>query len=203
MLNYAFFNPSFFGVLKKGECVNDSAGVSIAFFLKTGSILERFQGIELFYNALCFASAEGFPVFIYGAEESANRKASENVMKKFPGINICGRLNGYTEGAVEIIKRTSPKILFVALDSPRQEIWINENLSKLRCAAMGIGGTLDVVSGNLARAPGIFRRIGFEWFGRLIREPRRLHRMANLPVFLARVILGIFGAGKAARSSDE
>ena len=188
MVNHAFENPDFFKVLKAGVCVNDSIGIRIASFLLGGRAIANFPGIELFYNLCAFAASEGFPVFVYGAKEDVNAEACEKIKRRFPGINICGRLNGYADNAAVIIKKARPKFLFAALDSPRQELWLCEHLPKLKCAGMGIGGALDVFSGRLKRANPVFRAAGFEWLGRLLREPWRAGRIMRLPVFLVRVI---------------
>ncbi|MEA2081513.1 MAG: WecB/TagA/CpsF family glycosyltransferase, partial [Elusimicrobiota bacterium] len=173
MVNHAFENPSFFKVLKSGFCVNDSVGIKAASFLLKGKAIDNFPGIELFYNLCAFAAEESFPVFVYGAKEDINILACEKLKKRFPGINICGRLNGYAANAAAIIKKAKPEFLFAALDSPRQELWLYEHLPELKCSGMGIGGALDVFSGHLRRANPVFRAAGFEWLARLLREPRR------------------------------
>jgi len=188
MVNHAFENPVFFKVLKSGVCVNDSIGISAASFLLDGRAISNFPGIELFYNLCAFAAEEKFPVFVYGAKEDVNAAACEKLKRRFPGINICGRLNGYAENAAEIIKTSRPHFIFAALDSPSQEMWLYENLPELKCAGMGIGGALDVFSGRLKRANPVFRAVGLEWLGRLLREPWRAGRILRLPVFLSRII---------------
>jgi len=192
MVNHAFEKPAFFGLLKQAECVNDSVGISIASLLLGLRRIERFQGIELFYELLRFAEREGIPVFIYGARELVNASACENIKRRFSGLNLCGRLNGYAERPADFILEKKPRILFVALDSPRQEEWIYENIGKLNCVAMGIGGSLDVVSGRLKRAGYAMRFLGAEWLFRVIKEPWRIRRILNLPVFLFRIIKILF-----------
>ncbi len=188
MVNHALENPAFFKVLKAGVCVNDSIGIRIASFLLRGAAISNFPGIELFYNLCAFAAAESFPVFVYGAKEDINAAACAKLKRRFPGINICGRLNGYADNAAAIIKKARPRFIFAALDSPRQEEWLYEYLPKLKCAGMGIGGALDVFSGRLKRANPVFRAAGFEWLGRLLLEPWRAGRILRLPVFLARIL---------------
>ncbi len=121
-----------------------------------------------------------------------NERACENIKKRFRGIVICGRLNGYAESPVDFILEKKPRILFVALDSPLQEEWIYENISRLNCVVMGIGGSLDVVSGRLKRAGYAMRFLGAEWLFRVMKEPRRFRRILNLPVFLFRIIKILF-----------
>ena len=86
------------------------------------------------------------------------------------------------------IKKKQPSLLLVGLGSPKQEKWIYNNLrltgAKL---AIGIGGSFDVMSGNLKRAPKIFCKLGLEWFYRLITQPSRFKRMLKLPKFVIKV----------------
>jgi len=186
MVNYAFENPEFFEVLKSGLCVNDSTGISIACFILKGRFLPRFQGIELFLNLLAFCQKQKLKVFLYGAEEKSNQKAQEKVKKFFPDIKVDG-INGYTD-PWEKINAFKPDFIFVGLSLPEQELWIYENLKKLNCPAMGIGGSLDVISGRVRRAYYVFRVSGLEWCWRLINQPQRIKRILKLPVFVARIL---------------
>ncbi len=192
MMNVTFKDKGFFEILKNSVCINDSVGISAAAFLISGRWLPRFQGIELFENVLRFCERKGFSVFFYGASEDSSRRAAERIAAKFPKLKIAGRLNGYVFNPIEKIAEAKPDFLFVALDSPRQEKWISKNLFQIGCAAMGIGGTLDVVSGKVKRVNFVLRFLGLEWFFRFLKEPWRWKRIANLPVFLFRVLEKIF-----------
>ena len=76
-------------------------------------------------------------------------------------------------------------IVFVAMGSPKQELWISEHKDQISASVfMGIGGTLDVVSGRVKLAPAFFRKTGTEWLYRLITEPKRWKRQLALPGFL-------------------
>jgi len=90
---------------------------------------------------------------------------------------------------VRTINASGADLLFVALGSPRQELWITKHRSDLRVSfCMGVGGTFDVISGKTRRAPGLFRRTGTEFLFRLIREPTRWRRQIVLPLFLFSVL---------------
>ena len=79
-------------------------------------------------------------------------------------------------------------MLLVALGLPKQEKWIDRHRHKLNVkVAIGIGGSFDVISDHLQRAPMFMQKTGLEWFWRLIQEPWRCHRMLALPVFVAKV----------------
>lgn len=82
-----------------------------------------------------------------------------------------------------------PNVLFVAMGAPIQEKWIYKNRDKLKVdIAAGQGGTFDYEAGNIQRAPVWMQKCGIEWLWRLIREPKRIVRMAVLPVYLLKII---------------
>ncbi len=111
---------------------------------------------------------------------------------KYTKSSISERVSGYdlVINIFERIKNTDYTVYFFggAPGSPKQEKWIYNNLrltgAKL---AIGIGGSFDVMSGNLKRAPKIFCKLGLEWFYRLITQPSRFKRMLKLPQFVLKV----------------
>ena len=116
--------------------------------------------------------------------------------QRYPGLRICGRSNGYVPAELQAdlvadINRSGAAILFTALGSPRQEMWIRDNAPLLTHVRIcqGVGGTLDTITGKVPRAPVFFQRIGLEWFYRLMREPSRIFRAKAYPLFVFRVIL--------------
>lgn len=173
--------------------IPDGIGIVIASKLNHGIIKSRVTGIDLMNNICQLADEKGYRVFMLGAKPEVADKASEILKQKYKNINIVGTLDGYfksDELAVNKIKEVKPDILFVALGSPRQENWITENMSKLEVPLlMGVGGSYDVICGNIERAPQWMCKFGLEWFFRLIKEPWRYKRMLVLPVFLYKVII--------------
>ena len=138
---------------------------------------------------LCELSNEKkFKIFMYGAKPEIVKKAKENLEKKYPNINIVGYIDGYekdNEKIVNMINESGADIMFVALGSPKQEFWINENKKKLNCKIyQGVGGSFDVFSGTIKRAPKWMQKCGLEWFYRLIKEPKRIVRQLGLFKFL-------------------
>jgi N-acetylglucosaminyldiphosphoundecaprenol N-acetyl-beta-D-mannosaminyltransferase len=90
---------------------------------------------------------------------------------------------------IDDINRSSPDILLVALGAPKQEKWIYSRLGKLNAkVCMGVGGTIDILSGRVQLCPDFFRRNGLEWLYRLYKEPRRARRQLDLPRFMLRVL---------------
>ncbi|MCX7885309.1 MAG: WecB/TagA/CpsF family glycosyltransferase [Caloramator sp.] len=174
--------------------IPDGIGVVIASRLKGGNIKNRVTGIDLMQNICKKASENGYSIFLLGAKPGVAEKASKILIEKYNGIKIVGVKDGYFKNddeAIEEIKRAKPDILFVAMGSPKQEYWIKKNINNLKVPlCMGIGGSLDVICGNIKRAPNWMCSLGLEWLYRLIKEPWRFKRMKVLPVFLFKVIMG-------------
>jgi N-acetylglucosaminyldiphosphoundecaprenol N-acetyl-beta-D-mannosaminyltransferase len=90
-----------------------------------------------------------------------------------------------TDIMIEAVNNFRPDVLLVALGAPRQDVWIASNLSRLNIhAAIGVGGSFDMISGRLARCPAMIGRLGLEWAYRLMLEPRRWRRCLRLARFL-------------------
>lgn len=172
--------------------IPDGIGIVVASRIKGGKIKKRITGIDLMEKIIRRASQKSYRVFLLGAKPGIADGASKILAKRYPGLIIAGIMDGYfkdDDEAVNTIKNAKPDILFVAMGSPKQEYWITKNMEKLTVPlCMGIGGSLDVISGNVKRAPGIMRKSGLEWLYRLFKEPWRFGRMTVLPVFLLKVI---------------
>ena len=174
--------------------IADGVGVLLASKVKGGKINSRVTGVDMMGRLLDFAAEESHPVYFYGAKEEVVTKAIDEIKNRRPTIQIAGYTNGYEkdeEALVQRIHESGAKILFVALGSPKQELWIKRNLLNLPNVLVfqGVGGSFDVFSGMVKRAPAFFRKFGLEWLYRLASNPSRIKRQMNLPVFLIRVLL--------------
>lgn len=173
--------------------IADGVGILLASKLKKGTINSRVTGVDMMERLLKFSEEESHPVYFYGAKEEVVTKAISNIKAKYPTINVAGYTNGYEKdesALVERIRESGAEILFVALGSPKQELWIKRNMDKLSNVLVfqGVGGSFDVFSGTVKRAPALFRKLGIEWLYRLISDPKRIKRQLNLPRFLLRVL---------------
>lgn len=174
--------------------VADGAGVVLASKILGRPVPEKVSGIDLVKNAFKELAGSGASFFFFGSKPGTAETAAENMKKDYPGINIAGCRNGYfsendEDGIIRQINDSKADILLVALGAPKQEKWIWKSKSSLKvkiCA--GVGGTLDVLSGNTKPTPEFMRRNGFEWLHRLYKEPRRAKRMMDLPRFVLRVV---------------
>jgi N-acetylglucosaminyldiphosphoundecaprenol N-acetyl-beta-D-mannosaminyltransferase len=112
------------------------------------------------------------------------------LQEKQPALKVAGCHDGYfpleeEPQVVATIAAAKPDVLFVAFGVPKQEKWIRHHLSELGVSvAIGVGGSFDVISGRLKRAPVWMQRAGLEWLYRVLREPSRLPRLLALPRFV-------------------
>lgn len=172
--------------------IPDGVGILIASKLQQGKIKQRVTGIDLMLKICEEAASQNKSIFLYGAKPGVAHEAKEELEKRYPNINISGIIDGYEKDQIIIhqtINSTQPDILFVAMGSPRQENWIEANRNDLHpFVYQGVGGSFDVLAGNIDRAPEIFQKAGLEWFYRLLKEPSRIKRQIELPKFLWKIL---------------
>ena len=186
-------DKEFKNILNSGS-LNTADGIGVVYASKIlkEPVSERVPGFDLAVNLLPLMNENKLKLFLFGGKEGIAKKASENILSKYPDINICGMENGYFDNSEDIIKKINeqnPDFVFVCLGAPKQEKWIYENINKLKCKIlMGIGGSLDVFAGEAKRAPQFFISLNIEWLYRLIKNPSRIGRMMALPKFAFAVI---------------
>lgn len=189
MFEYANKNSEFLNIVSEAEMViPDGIGVKIALKIN-GVNVDRIPGIDFAKRLLKESAINNIPVAIVGAKEEIITKAVENLQKEINGLNIVYYHNGYFNNDEEIyneINAKSPKLILVAMGSPRQEQFIYNAKKILKPALMvGIGGSLDVWSGSVKRAPKGFQILGLEWLYRTITQPSRIKRIfPTLPLFI-------------------
>ena len=193
MFQTADNDSSFANIVREAEMViPDGIGIKIGLKL-TGKNVARIPGIDFAKKLLKEAALSNIPVAIIGSKEEVITKAIENLQNEISGLNIVYYHNGYFDDDEEIyseLRNHSPKLILIAMGSPRQEKFIYEAKKKLNPALMvGIGGSLDVWSGYVKRAPKIYQVLGLEWLYRTITQPSRFKRIfPTLPLFLIRVL---------------
>lgn len=165
--------------------IADGIGVTVAARLSFSPPPPRIAGIELAEALFPLAEREGLRLFLYGGRVGVAERAREKLLSRYPRLSIVVH-DGYTEGAEAAILAFAPHILLVCLGFPRQERFILSLRGRLGCVALGLGGSLDVWSGDKRRAPLFFRKTGLEWLFRTAREPKRLPRLFPLPAFFLR-----------------
>lgn len=177
----------------------DTVGVLAVARRRGAALHDRVTGVELI-DELCRRSAtEGVPVYFLGGAPGVAADAAGILEALHPGLEIAGVRDGYfrpeeTGDVVESIRSSGAQLLFVGLGFPRQEYWLHEHLRETGCGAgIGVGGSFDVISGRIDRAPPLMRRFGLEWLYRLVKEPHRWRRQLALPYFVWLVALDEIG----------
>jgi len=175
--------------------VADGIGVVWGEGRLTGKKPEKIPGIELALWSLEEAYRISGKVYLLGSKAEIVKKAAERVAFQYPRLSVSGFHDGYfspdeEQSIVDEIALIEPNLLLVGMGSPLQEEFISRNLRKMRCGvAIGVGGTFDVLSGSVKRAPGFFRATGTEWLYRTLSQPgSRLKRLPKLAEFVGIVL---------------
>ena len=143
---------------------------------------ERVAGVDLFEALMRRASEKGWRVYLLGAKEEVVTKVKDIYTQRYVGLQIAGYRDGYWAAEDEAsvaqqIANARPDILFVAISSPKKELFLGKYQELMKVPfAMGVGGTFDVAVGKVRRAPLWMQRAGLEWFYRFLQEPRRMFK---------------------------
>ncbi len=144
---------------------------------------ERVTGVDLIPELAKLSAARGYGIFLLGSSDESSEKAARLLEQMYPGVNIVGRYSPEmrslhemnNEEILQRIEEARPSILLVAFGNPKQEIWLHRHKDRLKVpVAIGIGGALDILAGNLKRAPRWMRTMQLEWAYRMAQEPGRL-----------------------------
>jgi N-acetylglucosaminyldiphosphoundecaprenol N-acetyl-beta-D-mannosaminyltransferase len=177
----------------------DGIGLIYASKIRGFNLKERVTGFDISMNLLEISKTRKLNVFLLGGKKGVAKKAKDDL--KIKGYNnVVGENHGYffknenyeleEENIIKRINELKTDILFVGFGSPKQEKWIHKNYNKLNCKIIiGNGGTIDVLAGEINRAPEIYQKIGLEWLYRLIKDPKRIKRQIVIPKFLLKIIL--------------
>jgi N-acetylglucosaminyldiphosphoundecaprenol N-acetyl-beta-D-mannosaminyltransferase len=148
------------------------------------------SGSDLMKDLCELAAKKSYKVYFLGGWEDRAEITAKYLKNKYPKLNVVGAESGGNLNPPSLeLRRARPDILFVAYGMKRQEEWIEKNLKELNVGlVMGVGRSFDYYSGELKRAPKLWRRMGFEWLYSLIREPKRWRRQLELPKFVWKVL---------------
>lgn len=179
---------------KTSIIIPDGVGTVLASKLLKNPVKEKIAGIDVVREVLIKANLEGKSIYLLGAKEEVLNKCVENIKCEFPNLKISGYHNGFfdlnnCEDIIEDIKRCNPWAIFVAMGSPRQEIFIQKVMDIVDTHIfMGVGGVFDIFAGELKRAPKWMISLGLEWLYRVSKEPFRIKRLIAIPKFLLLVL---------------
>lgn len=168
--------------------IPDGVGVMQAARILGTPLREHMPGIDAATEIIKRLASRGGSVFLYGARPGVAEKAAERMKQRFPGLVICGTNDGYgnDDGAVvSKINAAKPDFVMVCLGVPKQELWMAKHAAKLDAGLMaGLGGTIDVFSGQVKRAPLIWQKLKLEWLYRCFEEPKRFRKIKRIPQFI-------------------
>lgn len=179
----------------------DGFGILLAARFKGYPVTQRVTGMDLVQNLLDAGEAQGLTFYFLGGRPGVVEKAEQRLQKTHPSLQVVGSHHGYfpagEEGEIIAhINRKQPHILLVGMGAPRQETFLYQHGKNLSIqVGITVGGSLDVLAGELKRAPDWMIRCNLEWLYRLLQEPSRWRRMLSLPRFLYRVLQEGRGGG--------
>jgi UDP-N-acetyl-D-mannosaminouronate:lipid I N-acetyl-D-mannosaminouronosyltransferase len=164
----------------------DGMGVVKVMRKKLGKPVQRVPGCETWEAIMARAATQQVPVFLIGAKAEVLAQTKQKL--EASGVPIVGAVDGYFKDANALIAQvvqSGAKIVTVAMGSPKQEQFIALAKQSLPAAYfMGVGGTYDVFTGNVKRAPALWCKLNLEWAYRLIDQPSRIKRQWNLVEYL-------------------
>jgi N-acetylglucosaminyldiphosphoundecaprenol N-acetyl-beta-D-mannosaminyltransferase len=179
---------------KHSLIIPDGVGTVLASKLVKNPVKEKIAGIDVVREILIKANKEKKSIYLLGAKEEVVNKCAKNIMLEFPHLKITGFHNGFfdlnnCDNLIEQISSCNPWAVFVAMGSPRQEIFIKKIMDKSNAHIfMGVGGVFDIFAGELKRAPKWMIKLGLEWLYRVVKEPVRIKRLSAIPKFLLLVL---------------
>lgn len=174
--------------------IPESSGVTWAASYTGIGKVERIPGIDFAFNLCALADQLNVPIYLLGGGAGIAKKAGRFLNTVYPQLQISGMRDGFFNkedepAIIRDIAASQARLVLVALGMPKQELWIHKHLSHLPPAIyIGVGGSFDVWSGKIRRAPTWLRTLGLEWLYRLKQEPFRWRRIAQLPSFATKVI---------------
>jgi N-acetylglucosaminyldiphosphoundecaprenol N-acetyl-beta-D-mannosaminyltransferase len=172
----------------------DSTGIIWAVNRKGKCLSERVSGVEIVDRVCAMSADHGYRIYFLGGAPGVADEAAERLRLKHPGCHIVGVRHGYFPSesdavVADEIGMLNPDFLFVGMGIPRQEKFILSTMERHRArVAMGVGGSFDVFSGRVKRAPKLFQQMKIEWFWRLMQNPKKIGKVMMLPKFLMLVL---------------
>jgi len=189
----------------------DGFGVIWGARLMNLPIYERVTGVDMVTGICERAAKNGYSIYILGSNPGIAATAALRLSERYPGLKVAGTQHGYfkkegisEEEVVKRIRDAKPDVLFVAFGIPMQEKFIANHLKEMNVpVSLGVGGSFDVYSEKLKRAPEYIQRSGMEWLYRVWQEPWRWKRMGYVPRFMAFALREwLFGAGARTKAKN-
>ena len=156
----------------------------------------KLPGCELWLKIIAATYKDGKKFYLVGSKQEVIDKTVAQLKEDFPGIDIVNYRNGYIKtdeekkALIADIAEKKPDVVFVAMGSPKQELLMEEMFEQHQAIYQGLGGSFDVYTGNVKRAPKWWGDHNIEFAYRLVKQPSRIKRQIHLVRFLLLVKLG-------------
>ena len=177
-----------------GYC--DGIGAVIAMQQHHAVDVVKIAGCELWLKIIKKLYPQGKTFYLVGSKQPVIDKTVNRLQNEFPGIRIVGYRNGYIQTKMEQkelikdIKAKCPDVVFIAMGSPKQELLMDELYQEYPAIYQGLGGSFDVYTGYVKRAPHWWIKHNLEFAYRLLKQPSRIKRQIHLIKFLIQIKTG-------------
>ncbi len=169
--------------------------------------MERVYGPDLMLAMSELSARKGYRNYYYGGAEGVPEQLAHNLQNRFPGLQVAGTFSppfrpltaDEDTQVVEMINKSQADIVWIGLSTPKQERWAAAHVGRLDGSALiGVGAAFDFHSGRVKQAPRWIQRSGFEWFYRMLQDPKRLTKryLINNPLFLGLILAQLLGIKK-------
>jgi N-acetylglucosaminyldiphosphoundecaprenol N-acetyl-beta-D-mannosaminyltransferase len=183
-------DPELARIVREADLVTpDGSGLLWASRLLGKPIRDRVSGVDLVAQLTRLSAQKGYRLFFLGAAPGIAQEASRQLCERYPGAVICGARHGFfkeeeEEAIAAQIAETRPDVVFVAFGIPKQEKFILRHKAAIGASVcIGVGGSFDVYSGAVKRAPVWIQNAGLEWIYRLAQNPKKISKVMTLPRF--------------------
>ena len=198
MLIEAYHDRSFANVLRNADLVTPD-GKPLVVMLQRLGIKHQNQvaGMDVFLNLCDLAQQTGIKVYFLGSTEEILQQIEHKLSEEYPILRVAGMkaipyiatqdiAKHYDNELVAEINQSGAGIVFVCLGCPKQELWMSHYRNSIQGVMVGVGAVFSMYAGINPRAPRWIQQLGFEWFYRLLQEPRRLWRRygSTIPPFI-------------------
>lgn len=189
----ALENPQVLAVIQQADLrYADGIGVVKVMQKRLQRPVERIPGCELWQALMVRAAEYQVPVYLVGAKPEVLAQTRDKLQQL--GVPVVGATDGYFKDEAQLlqaIKASGARFVSVAMGSPKQELLIQRiRAVHPDCFYMGVGGTYDVFTGNVKRAPALWCKLNLEWAYRLLAQPSRIGRQLRLFRYLWWVLIG-------------
>ncbi|MFL9884623.1 WecB/TagA/CpsF family glycosyltransferase [Paraburkholderia agricolaris] len=198
IISAAFQNSEYRHTIERADNIfADGAGIVWAVRRKYSARIARVPGCEVWEELMRIAYQKSLPVYLIGSS-SSTVAATVNKLRENIGTPICGFRDGYfaeseLDPICQEIAKLAPRIVTVALGSPRQDFFIEHcRQTHPECLYLGVGGTFDAYTGHVKRAPEIWQKLNLEWLFRVVMQPSRIKRQGARLRFAVAVLTGLF-----------